>query len=86
MTREDDKEKVKIGYSELVLMEKAARLKVKTGFEKRLLMDRMDAVERFSDKAVITKKQLMCIENMAYRYDALRYDALMEDEDGFIVF
>ena len=28
MTREDDKEKVKIGYSELVLMEKAARLKV----------------------------------------------------------
>ncbi len=66
-----DKTKRLINESVLLLMEKAARLKAPTGFEKRLLHDRMTGVEQFSLKAVISVSQLEVITAMASRYDAL---------------
>jgi hypothetical protein len=72
---ESDKTKIKITRAILVQMEKAARLKVVTGFEKRLLLDRIGAVEQYSMGTVITVAQFEVIEEMATRYDLAVKDA-----------
>jgi len=64
-----DKEKIPIGEDIFVKMEKASRLNVVSGFEKRLLSNRMMAIEDYGMKAVITKAQIEVIEEMARRYD-----------------
>lgn len=66
---ENDKTKIKVTERILVAMEKASRLKVVTGFERRLLQDRIDAVGHYSMGAVITKSQVKVLEEMAQRYD-----------------
>ncbi len=53
----------------ILLMEKATRLNIKTGYEKAILDDRTSAVEQFSMKAVISEAQLGVITEMAERYD-----------------
>ena len=64
-----DKAKPKITKDILVMMEKASRLKVVTEFERRLLADRVSAVDTYSMAAVITTSQYKVIEDMAIRYD-----------------
>ena len=56
----------------LVTIEKAARLKVITGFEKRVLKDRKAAIEEYSMKAVFTAAQFEVLTAMALRYDAVK--------------
>jgi hypothetical protein len=77
---ESDKTKIKITRAILIQMEKAARLKVVTGFEKRLLLDRVGAVEQYSMGAVITEAQFEVIEEMAKRYDLVVRGSLDEEE------
>lgn len=56
----------------LIMLEKAHRLKVRDCFEESVLTDRTLAVKKFGVScAVITPAQLVVIENMAERYDAL---------------
>lgn len=66
---ENDKTKIKISQAMLIAMEKASRLKVVTGFERRLLADRLAAVDEYSMGAVMTISQFQVIEEMAKRYD-----------------
>lgn len=65
----EDEPKKPLTTAILIMLEKACRLKVVTGFEKRFLIDRCDAVERFSMKAVFSRKQIEVIEEMAARHD-----------------
>ncbi len=75
-----DKTKRKVNEPVPILIEKAARLKVVTGFEKSLLRDRMVAVDEYSMKAVMTVGQLEVISDMASRYDALRYNGFLRED------
>lgn len=62
-----DKQQITNGI--ILLMEKASRLNIKTGYEQAILDDRIKAVEKFSMKAVISESQLGVIGEMAERYD-----------------
>lgn len=65
----NENKKIKITEDALLLMEKASRLNVRTGLEKRILIDRMSAIDQYSRKAVISLNQLKVIKEMAERYD-----------------
>lgn len=54
-----------------ILLEKASSVKIKSDFEKKVLADRIEAFENYGFKAVITKKQLELIQDMADRFDAV---------------
>lgn len=54
----------------LVVMEKAAKLKVMTGYEEKILGNRMRALKEYSMKTQVTPKQLEVFQDMADRYDA----------------
>jgi hypothetical protein len=77
---ENNKTKIKITQAILIQMEKASRLRVVTGFERRLLLDRVGAVEQYSMGAVITVAQFEVIEEMAKRYDLVVRGSLDEEE------
>jgi len=81
ITNKNDKTKIKVTQAMLVDMEKASRLKVVTGFERSLLADRVEAVNKYSMGAVITSSQLEVIREMARRYDSVVGTGLIDEED-----
>jgi UDP-N-acetylglucosamine enolpyruvyl transferase len=72
MSKKPEKQEIDLAF--LVMLEKASRLNVLTGFESNVLQDRIEAVQTYSMKAVVSKKQLKMISEMACRYDALKKD------------
>jgi len=70
MEKEKDKTKHSITEEDLVMLEKAASLKILTPFEESLINDRIGSFKQFGFKCVITESQRNIIKDLAERYNS----------------